>query len=81
MSKLTAKLSDGREYEVVGDWSASFEGASENRVMWLNPIKREPREWYEVRSASTTFYAPDLKEAKRLKEEGTTIFLVREVIE
>lgn len=45
-NKLTAKLSDGREFEVVNDMPTA-EG-SENRVMWLKPLKKEPREWWEV---------------------------------
>lgn len=40
MSKLIAKLSDGTEWEVVNNMPTA-EG-SENRVVWLKPLKPEP---------------------------------------
>lgn len=47
--KLTAKLSDGTEWEVVNNMPTA-EG-SKNRVMWMKPLKKEPREWWQIQSA------------------------------
>jgi hypothetical protein len=46
--KLTCKMSDGREWDVVGEFPSTADGYSENRVVWLVPIHRKPREWYTV---------------------------------
>jgi hypothetical protein len=92
-NKLTAKLSDGREFEVVNDMPTA-EG-SENRVMWLKPLKKEPREWWFVHASGNSdpycFFdkeseARDFcdRESRRMKEIGRLIRYevshVREVV-
>lgn len=84
-NKLTAKLSDGREFEVVNDMPTA-EG-SENRVMWLKPLKKEPREfwavWDEKIKAHLFFDSLDeASEHHELDENSRRLpFKVREVVE
>lgn len=83
--KLTAKLSDGREFEVVNDMPTA-EG-SENRVMWLKPIEPEPREWWAIKDTEwpnmycffgSLSEAEDYYASNKLRRSKP--FLVREVV-
>lgn len=83
-TKLTAKLSDGREYEVASEWTAK---ESDGYVFFvLKPLKRESREWFEVRTNEDRIMElSNLTEAQRVKamyaSENSKIYLVREVLE
>ena len=83
--KLTAKLSDGTEWEVVNNMPTA-EG-SENRVVWLKPFKDEPREFWVVRDKQigAHLFFDSLDEANahhELNENYRELpFLVREVVE
>lgn len=83
--KLTAKLSDGTEWEVVNNMPTA-EG-SENRVMWLKPLKEEPKEFWAVWDGQIKahIFFDSLDEANahhELNENDRKLpFLVREVEE
>lgn len=76
-NKLTAKLSDGREFEVVNDMPTA-EG-SENRVVWLKPLKPEPPKelWVNIYKASLKFHSfcayPTLERARQYVDDNYAV--------
>lgn len=51
-NKLTAKLSDGTEWEVLDRFDNRFYGQSDFTTAFsVRPIKKEPPEWWQVQSA------------------------------
>ena len=88
-SKLTAKLSDGTEWEVIGDGHEQIGPYYNNwvRKFYCVPIKREPREWWCVEDggAGTTAMFPSKAFAVEYMDQRPKLrglpFLVREVIE
>lgn len=81
---LTAKLSDGREYDIASEWHAK-----EDSYIFavLAPIKKQPREWwavvdkrYEMHSIFNSEQAAKMFWRERMVERSLPI-LVREVVE